>query len=260
MDDGGEREVLGDGARWGERFVAPVGTPRGPGWIAATDLFGPRLPAVLAEVGAARGTTSPAVAGALLADAYAQRVVASVVGALVVDGTVLDASPPRVRVALDGGSIRRLAFAEAPVAADPGGGLRRMAEGLLEDLDEVLCAVHEHTRVGMRVLDGAVAHAVAITFLHLSWPDSDRARHVDTAREFLAATPRWEGLVTVRAEIEAGRRWMYTDRNTCCLAFRTAVNQAREQPYCATCPVLPRAVTREMFGQATASYAQRHPE
>jgi hypothetical protein len=46
---------------------------------------------------------------------------------------------------------------------------------------------------------------------------------------------------------------MYTDRNTCCLAFRTTVDQAREQPYCGTCPVLGER-TRELFTAATAAY------
>ena len=52
---------------------------------------------------------------------------------------------------------------------------------------------------------------------------------------------------------------MYTDRNTCCLVFRTTLNQARDQRYCLTCPVMPRSDTRALFAQATASYAARHP-
>jgi ferric iron reductase protein FhuF len=256
-------EVLDDGAAWGPRFVASVGVPDGPGWVAAEALFGAQLDDALDRVGKARGTQSSAVAGSLLVEAYAQRVVAPVLGAFFVDGRVLDARLPQVWTEPVEGGVRRIAFAEAPTPAAPHARAEtsRMRAGLIEgNLDHVVRAVHERTRVGRRVLRGAVANAVANTFLHLSWPDADRARHVDTARAFLAEVPGLAELVGIEAVVEGGRPWMYTERHTCCLAFRTDHHRAHEQPYCATCPVLPRVVTRDMFSRATASYAERHPD
>ncbi len=260
--DGTSGEVLEDAAPWGERFVALVGAPDEPGWVAAGELFGAGLDAALARVGAARGTESDAVAGALLLDAYAQRLAAPVLGAYVVDGRVLDARLPQVRTQPFEGTFRRFAFADAPAVVAPGpAAVRQVSAGLVGGhLEPAVEAVHERTRAGRRVLRGAIANAVAITFLHLSWPDPDHARHVDAAREFLALTPGLADLVGIEAVLAGGRPWMYTERNTCCLAFRTRPNQERELSYCATCPVLPRATTRSMFAEATASYAQRQAD
>lgn len=259
--DGVTGVVLRDGAAWGPRFVALRGRPRGPGWVGAEELFGPGLPEAVSRVGDARGTDSPAVAGTLLLDVYAQRVVAPVLAAFVLEGRVLDARMPTVTVEPVESGFRRLAFDGAATGVDDvDRGRALLIEGLVEDhLGTAVHAVHDHTRAGLRVLRGAVANAVAITFLHLSWPDADHARHVETARTFLASTPDLADLVGIEAVEETGRRWMYTDRRACCLAFRTTDNQAREQPYCATCPVVPRATTREMFSRATASYTERHP-
>jgi hypothetical protein len=65
-----DSELLAHGAELGDRFVAVLGQPPGPQWITAPDLFGRRLPAVLAAVGQHRGTASPAVAAALLFEQY----------------------------------------------------------------------------------------------------------------------------------------------------------------------------------------------
>lgn len=243
-------DVIADGARLGDRFVAPVGAP--PGWLPADELFGRALPAALVAVGERRGTTSAAVAGVLLFEQYALRLVAPVLAARHLYGTVLDARPSAVRVELLDGAVRRLAYACAPAPGE-----FRAAE-LAAALDPAADAVHRQTRAGMRILRGAVANAVASTYLHLSWPDDHRARYVDAARAVLHDVGLAE-LVNLDTVDCGGEPWMYTDRNTCCLAFRTTVNQAREQRYCATCPILPRATTRGMFAAATASYAERHP-
>lgn len=87
--------------------------------------------------------------------------------------------------------------------------------------------MHRCTRVGRRVLRGAIANAFASS--------------------------------TVSVVESLGERWMYTDRKTCCLAFRTGVNQARDQPFCSACPVLPAEETRALFARATAAYAARRP-
>ncbi len=246
-------EVLADGARLGDRFIALVGEPVAPGWLPSLELFGTGLPAALAAVGIRRGTDSPAVAGALLFEQYAQRLVAPVLAGLHLDGAVVDARPSVVRVELVDGALRRLAFARAPRPGDV------RAHQLVAALEPAAAAVHLHTRIGRRVLRGAIANAVASTFLHLSWPDDDRARYVDAARVFLQDVPDLAELVTLDTIHSDGEPWMYTDRNTCCLAFRTTINQAREQQYCSACPVLPPDTTLALFARATAAYAARHP-
>lgn len=249
-------EVLPGGSALGDRFVALLGTPTGPGWVGADELCGAALPAVLAAIGTARGTDNPAVAGVLLVEQYAQRLVAPVIATLLRHGTLLPAAPPYVRAHIVGGAVRRLAFADAPVPdADP----ERALATLAAHLDTLAVAVTGHTRAGARVLRGASAHAVASTLLHLSWPCRDRAAHLVDARRWLERLPGWAPLVEVDARVEAGEPWMYLRRNTCCQAFRTSVNRAREQACCSSCPVLPPETTRALFARATAAYAARHP-
>jgi ferric iron reductase protein FhuF len=255
-------EMLADGATLGDRFVALLGTPHSRGWLPAAELFGGRLPAALGAVGSARGTVSPAVAGMLLFEQYAQRLVAPVLAALHREGTVVDATLPAVSVEVVDGRVRRLAFTRAPHAAGPDREAThaRVVGGLVAgNLEPAADAVHRHTRVGMRLLRGAMANAAVSALLHMSWQDDDRARFVPEARAFLGHAPRLAKLVTVDAVEIAGERWMYCDRNTCCLAFRTTVNQARDQQYCSSCPVLPRHATRALFTRATAVYADRNP-
>lgn len=255
-------EVLADGRRWGPRFVALRGAPDEPGWTTAAALFDGGLDGALAEVGEARGTTSRAVAATLLLDVHAQRVTAPVLAALHLEGRHLDARLPLVHVEPAEGGVRRIAFADdpRPVDAPAGHAARRIVlDGLVGGhLALLVDVLHARTGAGVRVLRGTIANAFAITYLHLSWPDPDRARFVPAARAALAETPGLAGLATVAAVREGGEPWMYTDRNACCLAFRTTVNQAREQPYCATCPVLRPEVTRELFGRATAAFRERH--
>jgi hypothetical protein len=253
--------MTADGEGLGPRFVASIGRPEGPGWLRADRLFGAGLDDALARFADARGAPGVAVAGSLLMEAYAQRVVPPVIGACFVDGRILDAHLPQVWVDPVAGGFPRIAFAAAPVpTAGADDGVPRMWAGLVDGLDGAARAVHERTRVGRRVLRGAVANAVAVAFLHLSWHDPDRARYVATALDLLATTPGLDGLVGIEAVVAHGRAWMYTERNTCCLAFRTRSHAAVDQPYCATCPVLARTTTREMFTQAAASFAERHPD
>jgi ferric iron reductase protein FhuF len=253
--EGTDREVIVGGATWGDRFVALLGAPRGPGWIAADELFGPALPRTLAAVGLARGTDDTAVSGTLLFEQYALRLAAPVLAAHQRDDQLLDARMPMVRAQTLNGSLRRLAFARPPQAyRDTSAVMNRLVGG---NLDRVADAIHSYTRIGMRVLRGAMANAVTSALLHMSWPNTDRARYVDDALELVESIPGWAGLVNVRAVEAAGEPWMYTDRNTCCQAFRTSVNKARVQPYCATCPVVPRQTTAELFVKATSAYAAR---
>lgn len=251
----GTREVLVDGAALGDRFVAVLGTPREQGWIPADTLFGDALPDVLAAVATRRGADHASVAAALLFEQYALRVAAPVVAAHAREHAVLDAHPSRITALVDDGVLRRVAFACPP---SPGADRAAVAASLRAGLEPVADALARHTRVGHRTLRGAAANAVANAYLHLSWPEPDRARHVGDARAVVAAMPGCAGTVGIEAVDVGGESWMYSDRNTCCLAFRTSVNRGRDQRYCMTCPVVPEATIRDAFARATESYRERH--
>jgi hypothetical protein len=248
-------EVLSAGHGLGDRFVAELGVPRDAGWIASGDLFVARLPEVLDSVAVRRGADHPSVAASLLFEQYALRLAAPVVAAWAREQAVLDARPSQITAFVDDGVLRRLAFARPP---EPGPGRSAVAASLRAGLEPAADALHRHTRVGYRTLRGAMANAVANAFLHLSWPETDRARYVDEAVAVLAEVPGCAGTVGIEAADVGGESWMYTDRNTCCLAFRTSVNRDREQHYCATCPIVPETTIREAFARATASYRERH--
>ena len=111
-------DLLTYGAQLGDRFVAVLGTPDAPGWLPVGDLFGARLGPALAAVGRHRGTTSPAVAGTLLFEQYAQRLAAPVLAALFRDDAALDVEPDLVRAEFVDGALRRLAFATPVRRAD----------------------------------------------------------------------------------------------------------------------------------------------
>lgn len=141
-------------------------------------------------------------------------------------GAVLDARSSQVRALLVDGRLVRLAFPSAPRPGD----VADARAGLIdENLEPAAEAVHARTRVGRRVLHGSIANAVVSSMLHMSWPDADRARYVPAARKFLAPRPDRAALARVDAVERPGERWMYTDRAACCPAFRTTVNQEREQ-------------------------------
>lgn len=251
----GYPEVLdGGGARLGDRFVARLGVPSG--WLEVPELFGS---ATLAAVAGGWGTTSPAVAATLLFEQYAQRLVAPVLAARYRDHALLDVRLPRIRARVEDGRLRRLAFALPPQPAATTDIDTTLHQLLAGNLDPVADDLHRRTRAGRRVLRGAVANAVAGSLLHLSWPHADRSAHVADALRWLDRVPGWAGLVEVRSEHVRGEPWMYLRRATCCLAFRTAANQAREQPYCSSCPVLPPATTAALFARATTAYAARFP-
>lgn len=248
-------EVLPGGHGLGDRFVAELGAPRDAGWVACPELFGDRLPAVLDAVAARRGADRPSVAASLLFEQYALRLAAPVVAAWAREGAVLDARPSAVTALVDDGVLRRLAFARRPL---PGGERAAVVASLRAGLEPSADALHRHTRVGLRTLRGAMANAVANAYLHLSWPEPDRARYVGDARDVVAGVPGCAGTVGIAAVDVDGDAWMYTDRNTCCLAFRTSAGGGRAQRFCATCPVVPRATVLEQFVRATASYRDRH--
>ncbi|MEJ2864736.1 hypothetical protein [Actinomycetospora flava] len=244
-DDGLEILVPGRDAV-GDRFRAWVGTPASPEWLPATRLFGAGLDDALADVRAARGTDSDAVAGSLLLESYAQRVVPPALAARVLAGRSVSTAPDALSVRCEEGRVREVAFAPRPRDGPA-----------LAGFDAVVATLHRRTRAGRRVLAGAVAHAVAVTYVHLSWPEPDHARHLDDARRVLADAGLAD-LVRVEAAEVDGEPWLYADRRTCCLAFRT--HRAAGPSFCATCPIVPESDRRRSFTDAVASYGRRHAE
>ena len=247
--------VLRLAADLGPRFAAVRGRPSG--WIPAAELFGTQLPANLTEVGHHLGAT-PAVAGTLFLQQYAAILAAPVVAALHLERSVLPCEPVDVTVDYTDGRPIRIAFALAarPVVEFDHAVADIVAKRLTRHLLLAAESVHRLTRAGRRLLQGAIAYEVALTFLHLSWRHPDGAHHLDDARRFLAAAGL-EHLVVLEAVPTAGRRWLHAGRKTCCLAFRTADNRERVDPYCATCPVLPEKIVMRSFRDAVDSYVSR---
>jgi ferric iron reductase protein FhuF len=236
----------------GPRFQAVVGRP--DGWVPAGELFGGRLDAHLAEVCEARDTTSTAIAGSLLVQQYAALLVSPALAILHRTGRLVRCDAGLVSVECRLGLPARLAFAEPPRPVGPAPA-EAAAPLLVEHLGGVVDAVHRRTRAGRRVLRGAVANAVAIAYLHLSWHGDDPARYVDDARALLAVAGL-DGLVRIEPVPVGGRRWMSADRRACCLVFRVASSRAAAR-FCATCPVTPPASRRAMFLAAVADFDGR---
>ncbi|MEJ2887680.1 (2Fe-2S)-binding protein [Actinomycetospora aeridis] len=197
------------------------------------------------------------MAASLLLEGYAQRVVPPAIAAQVLLGRSVDTEAGRVHVRLEDGRVRQVAFA-TPDGAEGG------VAGV-DGLTGVVEPLHRRTRAGRRVLAGAVAHAVAVAFVHLSWPSPDRARHLEDARDLLAGAGLPDlvhleaaGVPGVPGVVEGP--WLYAERRTCCLAFRTDRNRARGPSYCATCPVVPEEERRRSFREAVVAYARRSGE
>ncbi len=231
----------------GSRFEAWRGRPSGGPWVPAMVLFGDGLARAVEEVADRRGAAVP-VAGALLFEGYAQRIVPPVIGGWIVDGGVPACGLADVAVEWAGGRTVRIACADGPDS-----GPDRLLDA---NLVPALEAVHAATGVGRRVLRGAVAHAVCVAFLHLSWPKPDPADDVIRLREVLERFGL-DSLVHHEALLVGDRPWLYAERRSCCLAFRAADHRGATVPFCATCPVVPEADRRRSFEAAVAAFVQR---
>ncbi|MCD2197571.1 (2Fe-2S)-binding protein [Actinomycetospora endophytica] len=234
----------------GPRFAAWVGRPDAAPWASAADLFGSGLAAAVAAVGEARGAANPAVAGALLFEGYAMRLIPPVLAAALTEARAPDPGLDAVRVEWADARVGQVALDGSCGAAS------EVVPALMErNLAVALDAVHRAAGTGLRVLRGAAAHAVTVTALHLSWPDEQPARYLGPAREVL---DRWGvgELVRMAAVPVAGERWLYAERRSCCLAFRTA-DHRRAASFCATCPVTPEAERRGSFHDAVGAFIDR---
>lgn len=211
-------------------------------------------------VASSAGTTGLAVAGSLLLQQYAGLLAAPVVAGFYEEQRLLDCAMNSISVHCRDGQPIAVAFAVPgnPLPCGASAQQRTVARRLFDE-HLAVCAelTRRRTRAGRRVLHGGIAAAIATAFLHLSWRRANRAHYVRTAQDFLAAIPELNGLVCVEAVEVDGEPWMYYDRRTCCLAFRTARNQARSNPYCAVCPVVTREATRGLFESATQAYKAR---
>ncbi|TQF73444.1 hypothetical protein FK531_08060 [Rhodococcus spelaei] len=255
--DGG---VLADAEALGDRFVAFVGPQVGPGWIPAADLFGSGLSDAVATKREARGAVSDAVAGSLLLAEYCARLSAPVLAVLYRDGAFLDPSLGNVQVLRRAGVIERLSFLRGPQPCPPGqeaGLASRVADAFFAgNIDACLGAVRNQSRAGLRSLWSNVGMTVGSAMLTLSWSSPDRDRYLDDARAFVACRPEIGRVVSFESAEFDGEPWMFTRRDACCLAFRTTVNQTRENPYCSNCSVLELGERITNFHKAARSFEE----
>lgn len=249
-----------DDPRLGPRFAAGVGDRTGPGWLTATELFGAGLADAVEGARVARSVPTAAVAGSLLLTAYANRVTAPVVAALHYDGTELDARLADVRVRLADGMVAEVSFVAAPRPAGPQTEARIAEQLFGGHLAIAVDAVHAATRAGRRVLWSDVAISVAGAFLALSWAGPGRAGRLAAAQRFLAREPRAAGVVTLRTAQCVGVDWMYNERHACCLAFRSTLENRRDQPFCGNCNIPDEAYRVARFEAAATRYAEHFPE
>ncbi|BBG05119.1 MULTISPECIES: hypothetical protein [Pseudonocardia] len=238
----------------GDRFVARSGRP--PGWTPAAVALGSRLDDTLARAAADRSAPGRAVAAVLLLDRYALRLAAPVLAAFHELDTLLDARPGNVALGPDEQVPGWLAFAEPGIAAraDPAALCAGLLTGSLLPLADELAA---RTRAGRRVLRGSVAHAVALSALHLSWHRRDPDRLVTQTRDLLGRADL-DRLVTVGTVDVDGAPWMTVSRRACCLAFRTTP-PGGPPPFCGTCPCLDPAGVSTAVVAAVRSFRERNP-
>ncbi|MEU6699850.1 hypothetical protein [Pseudonocardia sp. NPDC046786] len=236
----------------GDRFVARSGRP--PGWTPAAVALGSRLDDTLDRTVADRRAPGRAVAAALLLDRYALRLAAPVLAAFHELDTLLDARPCNVALGPDEQAPGWLAFAEPgiPARSDPAALCAGLLTGSLLPLADELAT---RTRVGRRVLRGSVAHAVALSALHLSWHRRAPDRLVAPTRDLLGRAGL-AGLVTVGTVDVDGDSWMTVSRRACCLAFRTAP-PGGPPPFCGTCPCRDPADVATDVVAAVRSFRER---
>lgn len=239
----------------GPRFVAWLGQPTAPEWCEATELFGACLDDALAEVARVRGAPHRAVAGAALVEQYAARLVAPLLAAVLVDRRAVDPALDQVRVQWAEGRVGHIAV-RPPLTPLEEEGVEVLDVVMHGNLAVVVEAVHRMAGTGTRVLYGGIAHAVTVAALHLSWPDEQPSRYLELT-EWVLDLWGIRDLVVVEAVRVAGEEWLYAERRTCCLAFRTENHRRRENPYCATCPVMPEVERRRSFLDAVAAFRER---
>lgn len=243
----------------GERFLADLGKPRAAQqWRPALEIFGTGLTAALNAVATRRGADRTATAGALMFEQYCGRLIPPVLAAAIRDELAAVASLDAVHVRFSDGAVHGIALERPPVRRAESAARAAISALVDDNLAPAADVVRHATRIGARTLNGSMANAVANTLLHLSWTGGEEARRgVEAARTLLGLIPGGAPLVNVRTVDVEGRAWMYTDRNTCCLAFRTSTNRARSQRFCATCPATPRETTELMFREAVSSFIAR---
>lgn len=254
---GGASPLLPPGHGLGPRFDAGWGRPAGA--TAAVDLFGSSLDRALGAVQSVTGAPGAAVAGALLFERYAVRVVAPVLGALYRGRRAVDARIGAVAIRGAEHPIDEVFFTGPTLAVTGPPGRTQVADDLLRhNLLPAANAVHARARTSTRVLYGGAANAVAMAFLHLSWQEPDPDRYVEEARRLLDGVGWLDHFVTIASKTVDSRQWMYMDRRTCCLAFRTSERRASTERFCAACPIRSEDLIWVDFAAAVRSYAERN--
>lgn len=252
--------VSGAGS-WGDiRLFGHAGSPAGPGWSTAAELYSdaPLLDDLLRRLGREHGTDVPQVTGSLFLKGYLWRVLAPVVAAFLLERRVPDLGPGSVALRFDGRGFPAdlavdgtfAALPDDPDAGHPGALVLASEEDLSRYLGErfagshlpgLLAALRPRTRRGSGTLREMAVDAVADAFLIVGQGLGREGEAVGLAESVLAGPSALCGTTNYFVVERDGRRETSRVRNACCLYYRLG------QDACRTCPCAARA---ERTGQA----------
>jgi iron complex transport system ATP-binding protein len=210
-------------------------TTDGDDWCSCEQLV--TEPAVLTDVITRAmpgfGTTDPAVAASLFAQAYAFRVSGVALAAYALGLPVPDVAPSSTAVRIDKPRPSRVAHLapDAQTLTAP-----ELSDRLISDhLERFVAAVHASYRVGERLLLGNVASSCAVAFRAVEGAVAEHREVVRTrAESFMSVTSSFAGLGAFRVVRTDEREGWFWDRTSCCLWFRTPAEQ-----YCDNCSLIP---------------------
>lgn len=191
------------------------------GWIPCDGLLddGERLAELVAGTAAGRGTDRQDVAMSLFVQGYAFRVASAAIGAWLLADAVLDVSPGNTAIAI--GRHRPNALRLHDGRPRPSAQPLVDLQGALVDghLARLVAAAHRACRIGVPLLWGNVAAAIASSFG--AFDDAVPTGHPTVRRRF------GDFLVAARPEVAhagrlvpVGERWAW-ERGSCCLWYRT---------------------------------------
>lgn len=232
------RRIAARDARFGLELLTP-GRDALPA-AALHDPSSPDLDRMLSAHAAGLRVGQGTVVASSLALRYARALTFPAMAALVLEARAPDLSASGMSVRRDesgafaGFALRAVRFAALPsdpLAGNPrvpavadrvtlaGWLLERLVDRHLAGLVDALAAA---TGLSQRVLRGNVAAACLNPFTVLVRRSADPDATIDLARRTWARLPAGlAGRVRLRCEVAGGRRGVFVERDTCCLAFRT---------------------------------------
>ena len=220
-------------------------TTDGDDWYSCASLANDAsvLTDVIARAMPGFGTTDPAVAASLFAQAYAFRVAGVALAAYVLGLPVPDVAPETTAVRIDKPRPSQVAhLAPDTQTMDASELSARLVAGHLQPF---VAAVHAQYRVGERLLHGNVASSCAVAFRAVEGASPDRQDEIRARAEtFMRVTTSFDGLGAFSTLRAGEREGWYWDRTSCCLWFRTPAEH-----YCDNCSLIPEHELVERRGR-----------